>query len=102
MLIRSITQHSMDKKLASGSFLVLSTQKLHFHKKKLAVLDISMFTFCKVDYNVGFQRVPISGHPNFATRIDVGPVTISARHRNYIEPTWNRYRAAQMLNYVLM
>ncbi len=32
------------KKLVSGSFLVLSTYILHFHKKNLAVLDISRFT----------------------------------------------------------
>ena len=38
------------KKLASGSFLVLSTHILYFHTKNLAVLDISRFTFCKVDY----------------------------------------------------
>ena len=37
------------KNLASGSFLVPSNHILHFHKKNLAVLDISRFTFCKVD-----------------------------------------------------
>ena len=32
------------KKLASSSFLVLSTHILHFNKKNLSVLDISRFT----------------------------------------------------------
>ena len=35
--------NAMDKK-------VLSTHILHFHKNNLAVLAISRFTFCKVDY----------------------------------------------------
>ena len=49
MLIRSITKNVMDEKFSS--FLVLSTHILHFHKKNLTVLDISRFTFCKVDYH---------------------------------------------------
>ena len=48
-LIRSIRPNAKDKKIASGSFLVLSTHILHFHQKKLALLAITMFTFCKVD-----------------------------------------------------
>ena len=41
--------------LAFGSFLVLSPRILHFHKKNIAVLDISWFTFC--EESVLFQVV---------------------------------------------
>ena len=56
MLIRSITQNAMDNKFSIRSFLVLSTHILHFHKKNLAVLNISRFTFCKVVVSLHFDQ----------------------------------------------
>ncbi len=42
----------MYKKMASDSFPILGTHILHYHKKNIGVclLDISRFTFWKVDY----------------------------------------------------
>ena len=51
MLIRSITKNAMDKKFSIRQFLSPEHPYIAFPQKNLAVLDISRFTFCKVDYN---------------------------------------------------
>ena len=50
MLIWSITQNAMDKKFSIRQFLSPEHPYIAFPQKNLAVLDISRFTFCKVDY----------------------------------------------------
>ena len=51
MLIRSITQNAMDKKFSIRQFPSPEHPCIAFLQTNLAVLDISRFTFCKVDYN---------------------------------------------------
>ena len=55
MLIRSITQNAMDKKFSIRKFPSPEHRYIAFPQKNLAVLDISRFTFCKIDY---LQRAP--------------------------------------------
>ena len=50
MLIRSITQNAMDNKFSIRQFPSPGHPYIAFPQKNLAVLDISRFTFCKVDY----------------------------------------------------
>ena len=50
MIIRSITQNAMDKKFSIRQFPSPEHTYIAFLQKNLAVLDISRFTFCKVDY----------------------------------------------------
>ena len=50
MLIRSITQNAMDKKFSIRQFPSPEHPYIAFPQKNLAVLDISRFTFCKIDY----------------------------------------------------
>ena len=50
MLIRSITQNAMDTKFSIRQFPSPEHPYIAFPQKNLAVLDISRFTFCKVDY----------------------------------------------------
>ncbi len=49
MIIRSITQNAMDKKISIRQFPSPEHPYIAFPQKNLAVLDISRFTFCKVD-----------------------------------------------------
>ena len=53
MLIRSITQNTMDKKFSIRQFPSPEHPYIAVPQKNLAVLDISRFTFCKVDYCTG-------------------------------------------------
>ena len=55
MLIWSITQNAMDKKFSIRQFLSPEHPYIAFPQKNLAVIDISRFTFCKVDYYVPDQ-----------------------------------------------
>ena len=50
MLIRSITQNAMDNFFCIRQFPSPEHSYIEFPSKNLAVLDISRFTFCKVDY----------------------------------------------------
>ena len=50
MLIKSITQNAMDKQVSIRQFPGPEHPYIAFTHKNLAVLDISRFTFCKVDY----------------------------------------------------
>ena len=50
MLIKSITKNAMDKKFSIRQFPSPEHPYIAFPQKNLAVLDISRFTFCKVDY----------------------------------------------------
>ena len=59
MLIRSITQNAMDKKFSIRQFPSPENPYIAFPPKNLAVLDISRFTFCKVDYYVIARRLSI-------------------------------------------
>ena len=52
MLIRSITQNAMYTKFSIRQFPSPEYPYIAFPQKNLAVLDISRFTFCKVDYLV--------------------------------------------------
>ena len=51
MLIRSITKNALDKKISIRQFPSPEHPYIAFPHKNLAVLDISRFTFCKVDYS---------------------------------------------------
>ena len=70
MLIRSITQNAMDKKFSIRQFPSPEHPYIAFPQKNLAVLDMSRFTFCKVDYKLHFGsgrdsvREIIIKHPN--------------------------------------
>ena len=58
MVIRSFTQNAMDKKCSIRQFLSPENPYISFPQKNLAVLDISRFTFCKVDYK-SYEQIMI-------------------------------------------
>ncbi len=79
MLIRSITQNAMDKKFSIRQFPSPEHPCIAFPQKNLAVLDISRFTFCKVDYyqvhiNVGYLCLLWNGllFSTYQAHINVG------------------------------
>ena len=51
MLIRPIKKNAPDKKISIRQFPSPEHPYIAFPSKNLTVLDISRFTFCKVDYN---------------------------------------------------
>ena len=52
MLIRPIKKNAPDKKISIRQFPSPEHPYIAFPSKNLTVLDISRFTFCKVDYNI--------------------------------------------------
>ena len=56
MLIRSITQNAMDIQFSIRQFPSPEHPYIAFPSKNLAVLDISRFTFYKVDYRICCTR----------------------------------------------
>ena len=60
MLIRPINKNAPDKKISIRQFPSPEHPYIAFPSKNLTVLDISRFTFCKVDYKVVLILCPCS------------------------------------------
>ena len=66
MLIRPIKKNAPDKKISIRQFPSPEHPYIAFPSKNLTVLDISRFTFCKVDYMAdvhGYGDDPEAVHP---------------------------------------
>ena len=92
MLIRSITQNAIDKKISIRQFPSPEHSYIAFPQKNLAVLDISRFTFCKVDYIVRLF-IPPHHHGCFSRDnrqiVERGSSAVECRARNHVSPGSN-------------
>ena len=89
------------KKLASGSFLVLSTHILHFHKKTLHVLDISRFTTGEIGPQsrlyMGLSKLDSKGFHSTANGLSPNE-TISILEQHHRTTLSSRYQGPRGAN----